>query len=164
MNERIRAREARVVGSDGEQLGIMSVREALELAREQELDLIEVSPNSTPPVCKIMDYGRYKYEQSKREKDQAKTQRGLEMKTVRIRPSTDDHDLQTKANTARKFLEEGRKVKFNMLFRGREQAYQDLAARKLLRMAEGLSDVSELERSPSMDGRMMIMILTPKGR
>jgi len=163
VNERIRAREIRVIGPEGEQLGILTPREALAMAREQELDLIEVAPNSVPPVCKIMDYGRYKYEQRKREKDQAKGQRGIEMKTVRIRPATDDHDLETKRNTARKFLEEGRKVKFNMMFRGREHAYRDLAAQKLLKVAESLSDIAELERRPAMDGRTMIMILSPKG-
>ena len=162
VNDRIRAKEIRVIGAEGEQLGIMTPREALAMAQGLDLDLIEVAPNSVPSVCKIMDYGRYKYEQRKREKDQAKTQRGGEMKTVRIRPATDDHDLKTKENTARKFLGENRKVKFNMMFRGREHAYRDLASAKLLRVAENLQDIAVLERRPAMDGRTMIMILAPK--
>jgi len=162
VNDRIRAREIRVIDEAGEQLGIMQPREALAVARERELDLVEVSPNTSPPVCRITDYGRFKYEQRKRDKDQARTQRGLEMKTVRVRPSTDDHDLMTKSNRARKFLAQGRKVKFNMMFRGREHAYHDLAAKKLARIAEGLEDVAEVERRPGMDGRTMIMIMTPK--
>jgi len=141
----------------------MGPREALAIAQEQGLDLIEVAPTSVPPVCRIIDYGRYKYEQRKREKDQGKPHRGSEMKTVRIRPSTDDHDMATKANIARKFLQQKRKVKLNMMFRGREQAYQELAARKLMRMAESLKDVSAIERRPSVDGRTMVMILTPLG-
>lgn len=151
-----------MIGADSEQLGIMGPREALAIAQEQGLDLIEIAPTSNPPVCRIMDYGRYKYEQRKREKDSAKSQRNVELKTVRIRPSTDDHDLATKGNLARKFLAAGHKVKFNMMFRGREHAYHDLAAKKLLRVAEQLSDSAELERRPAMDGRTMIMILTPK--
>jgi len=164
VNDRIRAREVRVIDENGEQLGIMNPRDALAIAKERELDLIEVSPGTNPPVCKIMDYGRYKYDLRKREKDASKTQRTTEMKTVRVRPSTDDHDLDTKKNIARKFLEQGRKVKFNMMFRGREHQYHDRAAAKLARVAEELADIAEVERRPAMDGRMMIMIMTPKSR
>ncbi len=162
MNERIRAREVRIVDENGEQLGVMSPREALAIAQERDLDLIEVAPQARPPVCKIMDYGRYKYEQRKREKEQHRASKMVELKTVRLRPHTDDHDFETKGRKARRFLEAGKKVRITMLFRGREMMHQSLARKKVMRMAEGLGDVADVERLPSLEGRAMSMILNPK--
>lgn len=140
----------------------MSPREALEIAREQDLDLIEVDPNGRPPVCRIMDYGKYKYQLRKREKDSSRHARAMELKTVRIRPSTGEHDFQVKVRNARRFLEANRKVRINMMFRGREIVHQDLAREKLMRLAQALADISEMERLPAMEGRNMTMILAPK--
>ncbi|MBD3175073.1 MAG: translation initiation factor IF-3 [Armatimonadia bacterium] len=158
----MRAREIRVIDDNGDQLGIMSPREALAIAQERDLDLIEVAPQAKPPVCRIMDYGRWKYEQRKKEKEAQKQSKSVELKTVRIRPHTDDHDFATKERKARKFLEDGKKVRVSMLFRGREMAHQDLARKKVLRMGENLSDVGDVERRPSMEGRQMSMIINPK--
>lgn len=162
MNERIRAREVRVIDDNGAQLGIMSPREALAIAQQKDLDLIEVAPQAVPPVCRIMDYGRFKYEQRKREKEAHRSSKVIELKTVRLRPHTDDHDFETKTRTARRFLEEGKKVRVTMLFRGREMTHQNLAREKVLRMAEALKDISDIERMPSVEGRAMSMILNPK--
>lgn len=140
----------------------MSPQQALSIARERDLDLIEVAPNARPPVCRIMDWGRFKYEQRRREKEQLRAARSQEIKTVRLRPATDDHDFATKQNTARRFLSQRRKVRVNMLFRGREMAHQDLARAKMQRLADGLADVALLERSPIMEGRNMVMVLIPR--
>lgn len=161
-NERIRAREIRVIDENGEQLGIMTPAEALAIAKEKDLDLIEVAPQAKPPVCRIMDFGRWKYEQRKREKEAQRQSKTAELKTVRLRPHTDDHDFATKTRRARRFLEEGKKVRVLMLFRGRELMHQNLARDKVLRMAEDLKDVSDIERRPSVEGRQMSMILHPK--
>jgi translation initiation factor IF-3 len=162
INDKIRAREVRVIDDTGQQLGIMSPREALAISQQRELDLIEVAPQAEPPVCRIMDYGRYKYEQRKRDKEQHKQSKVVELKTVRLRPHTDDHDFDTKGRHARRFLEEGKKVKVVMLFRGREMMHQERARDIVLKMGEGLQDVAEMERRPMLEGRAMSMILSPK--
>lgn len=143
-------------------MGIMTPREALAIAQQRDLDLIEVAPQANPPVCRIMDFGRWKFEQRKKEKETQRQSKSVEMKTVRIRPHTDDHDFMTKERMARRFLEEGKKVRISMLFRGREMAHQDLARKKVLLMAERLSDVGEVERRPAMEGRQMTMLINPK--
>lgn len=140
----------------------MTPREALAIAQQRDLDLIEVAPQANPPVCRIMDFGRWKFEQRKKEKETQKQSKSVELKTVRIRPHTDDHDFATKERKARRFLEEGKKVRISMLFRGREMAHQDLARKKVLRMAERLTDVGDVERRPMMEGRQMSMIINPK--
>jgi translation initiation factor IF-3 len=152
----------RVIDDNGDQLGIMAPREALARAQERGLDLIEVAPTAKPPVCRIMDYGRFKYESRKKEKEAHRTSKVVELKTVRLRPHTDDHDFETKSRTARRFLEQGKKVRVTMLFRGREMMHQNLARQKVLRMAETLADIADIERSPSIEGRAMSMILNPK--
>ncbi len=151
-----------MIDDNGDQLGIMAPREALARAQERGLDLIEVAPTAKPPVCRIMDYGRFKYESRKKEKEAHRTSKVVELKTVRLRPHTDDHDFETKSRTARRFLEQGKKVRVTMLFRGREMMHQNLARQKVLRMAETLADICEVERSPSIEGRAMSMILNPK--
>lgn len=151
-----------MIGEDGKQLGIMSVREALQIAAEQDLDLVEVAPNARPPVCKIMDYGKYKYEQAKREREARRNQKVITTKEVRMTPKTDEHDFQVKARNAAKFLKNGDKVKVTVRFRGREIVHSDLAKQLLERMAEQVKDIAVVERVPKLEGRNMIMILAPK--
>lgn len=162
VNEAIRAREVRLVGSDGAQLGIKNIREALRLAQEAELDLVNVAPQAKPPVCRIMDYGKYRYEQSKREKEARKKQKVIQVKEIRFSPSIEEHDLQTKLRNVKKFLESGDKVKLTIRFRGREITHQDLGRAILQRMAKEVEEISEIERRPKLEGRNMIMILAPK--
>jgi len=163
VNERIRVREVRLIGEDGEQLGIMPTLQALELARSKDLDLVEVAPNVVPPVCRLLDYGRFKYEQTKKEREARKNQKIVELKEVRLRPKIGEHDFEAKARRAEKFLEEGDKVKVTVLFRGRELAHPQLGRELLEQMAERLKDVSVVERSPMTEGRTLFMILT-KGK
>ncbi|MCL6628410.1 MAG: translation initiation factor IF-3 [Armatimonadetes bacterium] len=162
VNERIRARECRLIDETGAQLGITSVRDALALAREKGLDLIEVAPTATPPVCKIMDYGKYKYEQEKREREARKKQHVSEMKGLTLRPTTDEHDYQVLVKHALRFLREGDKVKVTVRFRSREITHPELAQRQLERMVQDVSDVGVVEKPPAMEGRTMTMILSPK--
>jgi translation initiation factor IF-3 len=162
VNEAIRAREVRLIGVDGTQLGIKSLREALQLAQEANLDLVNVAPQAKPPVCRIMDYGKYRYEQSKREKEARKNQRIIQVKEVRLSPTIEENDMQTKLNSVRKFLQKGNKVKLTIRFRGREITHQELGRRILDRMADEVKDISDIERQPKLEGRQMIMILTPK--
>lgn len=162
INGDIRAREVRVVDVNGEQLGIMSPREAQRIAAERELDLVEVAPNARPPVCRIMDYGKYKYEQSKREKLAKKKQRVINVKEVRMSPKIDEHDFQVKLRSTEKFLKAGDKVKVVVRFRGREIVHADLAKEKLTDLANRVKDFGEIERVPKLEGRNMIMILLPK--
>ena len=162
VNEAIRAREVRLVGSDGAQLGIKNIREALRLAQEAELDLVNVAPQAKPPVCRIMDYGKYRYEQSKREKEARKKQKVIQVKEIRFSPSIEEHDLQTKLRNVKRFLQSGDKVKLTIRFRGREITHQALGRAILNRMAEEVKDLGEVERHPRLEGRQMIMILTPK--
>jgi translation initiation factor IF-3 len=152
----------RLIAPDGVQIGVVSTDEALKKAEGYGLDLVEVAPNSKPPVCRIMDYGKYKYEQSKKEKISKKKQHTITVKEIRLRPRTDDHDLETKIKHARKFLEQKNKVKVTMLFRGREMAYQDFGRELLDRVQEMLDDVAKVESEPKMEGRRMIMVLAAK--
>ena len=162
INEQIRDKEVRVVGEDGEQLGIMSVQEAQALADEAGVDLVKIAPNAKPPVCRIVDYGKFKYEQTRREKEARKKQRVIEVKEVRMSPNIDTNDLNTKVNAARKFLEKGDRVKVTLRFRGREMAHMNQSRYILDDFAEALSDVAVVEKPPKVEGRSMTMFLTEK--
>jgi translation initiation factor IF-3 len=162
INEAIRAREVRLIGVDGSQLGIKPLKEALKIAQELNLDLVNVAPHAKPPVCRIMDYGKFRYEQSKREKEARKNQKQVQIKEVRLSPSIEENDIQTKLRNVRRFLEKGDKVKLTIRFRGREITHQELGRRVLDRMAEEVKEISEIERQPKLEGRQMIMILAPK--
>lgn len=161
VNREIRAREVRLVGEKGEQLGIMPIDQARETARRQNLDLVEVAATATPPVCRLLDYGKYKYEQAKKERQARKSQKISLLKEVRIRPKIGSHDFDAKTRKAKKFLEGGDKVKVSVLFRGREITHPDIGLRLLKKMAGSVQEVASLERQPLMDGRRMIMILAP---
>ena len=162
INEQIRDKEIRLIGSDGEQLGIMSSREALKKAEEAELDLIKIAPKAQPPVCKIMDYGKYRYELQKKEKEAKKKQKSVEIKEIRLSPNVEINDLKTKANNARKFLEKGDKVKVTLRFRGREMAHMNASKHILDDIAENLSDVAVVEKAPKVEGRSIGMVLAEK--
>ncbi len=162
LNERIRAREVRLIGENGDQLGIMPTREALELARGRGLDLVEVAPNANPPVCRIIDYGRYKYEQSKRDREAQKKSKAAEMKGIRLRPRIDDHDFNFRLKNAIQFLKEGDKVKVTVIFRSREITHPEFARDLLDRMARETTDIASVEKPASLEGRTMTMILSPK--
>jgi translation initiation factor IF-3 len=162
VNEQIRAREVRLIGKDGEQLGIVNIREALRIAQEHELDVVNVAPTAKPPVCKIMDYGRYRYEQSKREKESRRNQKTIDVKEVKMRPTIDEHDFQVKLKNAYRFLADGDKVKVTITFRGREITHADLAHKLMNRIAQEVAELGSVERKPKVEGRNMIMILTPK--
>jgi translation initiation factor IF-3 len=162
INEEIRVREIRVVDADGNQLGIMPTRDALKMAEERQLDLVEIAPQAKPPVCRIMDFGKYKYEQSKREKEARKKQRVIELKEIKMRPNIEDHDFYVKVKNAVRFLKDGDKVKATMVFRGREIVHTQLGRQLLVRMAEELKDLCNIERQPKLEGKNMIMILSPK--
>ena len=151
-----------MVGADSEQLGILPLQEALALAERQHLDLVEVSPSANPPVCRIMDYGKYKYQQSKRQQEARKKQVQIQLKEVKIRPKTDEHDLQFKIKHVRRFLEEGNKAKITVVFRGREITHTELGQSALERFATELQDVCVIESRPRMEGRSMFMIVAPK--
>ena len=161
INERIIAREVRLVGEKGEQLGIMPLVQARETARKYNLDLVEVAPTATPPVCRLLDYGRYKYEQTKKEREARKNQKTVALREVRMRPKIGVHDFDAKARVAKKLLGEGDKVKVTVMFRGRENAHPELGWRLLQRMAETLSDAASLEKQPAIEGRRMDIILAP---
>lgn len=150
------------MSADGEQLGILPVKEALRIAQEKELDLVEVAPTAKPPVCKIMDYGKYRYEQSKREREARKKQKIVEIKEVRLTPKIENHDFQVKVKSALKFLSGGDKVKASVKFRGREIVHADLGKNLLLQLYEAVKDHASLEREPKIEGRNMIMILSAK--
>ncbi len=161
VNERIRIREVRLIDEEGNQIGVIPTREALEMARERGLDLVEVAPNASPPVCRLMDYGKYRYEQSRKERDSKKNQRVIKLKEVRIEPKIGEHDLETKGRQAAKFLEAGDKVKVTVLFRGRSITHPELGKDLLERMADQLKDVGVVEQAPRMEGRTMTMHLAP---
>ena len=161
VNERIIAKEVRLVGEKGEQMGIMPLVQARETARKQNLDLVEVAPTSVPPVCRLLDYGKYKYEQAKKEQQARKSQKVSLLREVRLRPKIGIHDFEAKARTARKLLTEGDKVKVTLMFRGRESTHPELGWKVLQRMVESLNDISFLERQPLMEGRRMNIILAP---
>ncbi|MBQ6680578.1 MAG: translation initiation factor IF-3 [Lachnospiraceae bacterium] len=162
INERIREPEVRVIGEDGAQLGIMSSREALKIAEEHELDLILIAPTAKPPVCRIMDYGRYRYEQVKKERDAKKKQKIVEVKEIRLSPNIDTNDLNTKSNNARKFLEKGNRVKVTLRFRGREMAHVNATKGVLDEFAGTLADISNVDKPAKMEGRSMSIVLAPK--
>jgi len=164
VNGEIRAREVRLVGTDGQQLGIMPLREALRIAQEQGLDLVEVAPQARPPVCRIMDFGKYKYEQSKREREARKKQRIINIKEVKLRPGIEEHDFQVKARNALRFLEDGDKVKVTVMFRGREISHPELGEKLCWRLADQVSEIASVERPPKLEGRNMVMILAPKNQ
>jgi len=161
INEAISARQVRVIDDEGGQLGILTNDQALALAREQGLDLVEVSPQADPPVCRVMDYGKYKYQQAKRASEAKKKQVKVEIKEVKMRPKTDEHDFQFKIKHARRFLEEGNKVKLTIMFRGRENAHPDQGMKQLTKAVEALKDVGQVESQPSKMGRFMTMMVGP---
>ena len=162
INGQIRDREVRVIGADGEQLGVMSSRDAQKLADEAELDLIKIAPKAKPPVCKIMDYGKFRYEQQKREKEAKKKQHVVETKEIRLSPNVEMNDLKTKANNARKFITKGDKVKVTLRFRGREMAHIGSSAHVLDDFAQMLEDIAQVSKKPKLEGRNMTMFLEKK--
>lgn len=161
VNERIRIREVRLIDEAGEQVGIIPTRDALEMARERGLDLVEVAPNAIPPVCRLMDYGKFRYEQSRKERESRRNQHVVELKEVRIRPKIDDHDLETKGRQAAKFLDAGDKVKLTVLFRGREMAHPDIGRGLLDQLADQLRSHGAVEAAPRLEGRAMVMFVNP---
>ncbi|MEE9394931.1 MAG: translation initiation factor IF-3 [Planctomycetota bacterium] len=161
LNDMIRVSPLRVIGVEGEMLGVLTRDEALRLAREEGVDLVEISPSAVPPVCKLMDYGKYKYEEKKKTQKAKSKQHTITVKEVRLRPKTDVHDQETKLRKARKFLEEGDKVCFTVIFRGREVTHPEIPRKILDRMVEALSDIAKVEKQPSIEGRRMTMIVTP---
>ena len=160
VNERIRVPEVRVIGPEGEMLGIMQTREAYLYARERELDLVEVNPKAHPPVCKVMDFGKYKYEEKKKQAEARKRQTIVELKEIKIRPKTDDHDMEFKLKHIRRFLEEGDKVKITCRFRGREITHPETAQRQLDHMAENIQDIGSVETSARMEWRTMTLVIS----
>ncbi len=162
INEQIRDREIRLISEDGEQLGIMSAREAMKIAQEKELDLVKIAPMAKPPVCKIIDYGKFKYEQARKEKEAKKKQKTVEIKEVRLSPNIDTNDLNTKVNNAKKFITKGNKVKVTLRFRGREMAHVQQSKHILDDFAEMLADVASVEKPAKLEGRNMSMVLTEK--
>ncbi len=162
INEQIRDKEVRLIGENGEQLGIMSSREALARAQEADLDLVKIAPQAKPPVCKIIDYGKYRYELARKEKEAHKKQKTVDLKEVRLSPNIDTNDLNTKVNAARKFLSKGDKVKVTLRFRGREMAHMNQSKYILDEFAEKLSDISSVEKAPKVEGRSMTMVLVEK--
>lgn len=161
VNDGIRARELRVIGSDGEQIGVKTKAEALQIAEAANLDLVVVSPNAKPPVARIMDHGKHRFDQQKREREARKNQKVVNIKEVRLSPSIDENDFQTKMRNARKFLEKGDKVKASIRFRGRAITHKEIGQKVLDRLASELSDVSSVESKPRMDGRSMFLMLAP---
>jgi translation initiation factor IF-3 len=151
-----------LIGPNGDQIGVVPLREALRMAQEADLDLVNVAPQAKPPVCRIMDYGKFRYEQSKREKEARKKQKTIQVKEVRLSPSIEEHDLQTKLRNVKKFLQSGDKVKLTIRFRGREITHQEIGLGILNRMAKEVEDLAQVERQPKLEGRQMIMILSPK--
>lgn len=162
INEQIRVPEVRVISSTGEQLGIMGIEEALQKAEEQELDLILIAPTAKPPVCRIVDYNKYRYEQARREKDAKKKQKIVEVKEIRFSPNIDTNDLNTKSNNARKFLEKGNRVKVTLRFRGREMAHINQTKGVLDEFAATLADIANVDKPAKMEGRNMSIVLAPK--
>lgn len=162
INEQIRDREVRLIGEDGEQLGIMSSKDAMKLAREANLDLVKIAPTAKPPVCKIIDYGKYRYELARKEKEAKKKQKTTEVKEIRLSPNIDENDLNTKANQARKFITKGDKVKITLRFRGREMAHVHSSRQILDTFFKRLEDIAVVEKPAKLEGRSMIMFLTEK--
>lgn len=162
INDEIRDKEVRLVDSDGSQLGIVNTKDALRMATERELDLVKIAPTAVPPVCKLMDYGKFRFEQAKKEKEAKKHQRIIEIKEIRLSPGIDIHDFNFKSKNAKKFLLDGDKVKVSIRFRGREMAHTSIGHTQMNKFAEELADVANVERPPKLDGRNMSMFLAPK--
>ncbi len=162
INEQIRDKEVRLIGEDGEQLGIMSAKEAMKLAEDAGLDLVKIAPTAKPPVCKIVDYGKYKYEQLRKEKEAKKKQKVVEIKEIRLTPNIDTNDLNTKVNAAKKFITHGDRVKVTLRFRGREMAHMQASKHILDEFAEAVADIAVVEKAPKVEGRSMTMFLTVK--
>ena len=162
INEQIRDKEVRLIGEDGEQLGIVSSRDALKMAEEAGLDLVKIAPTAKPPVCKIMDYGKFRYEQARKEKEAKKKQKVIDVKEIRLSPNIDTNDLNTKTAAARKFLTKGDRVKITLRFRGREMAHMNNSKHILDDIAQSLSDIAVVEKAPKVEGRSMTMFLTEK--
>jgi translation initiation factor IF-3 len=162
VNEDIRVPQVRLIDQDGEMIGVMSARDALLRAYDLGMDLLEISPNAVPPVCKITDYGKYKYEQQKKANEARKRQKVVEIKEIKVRPNIDDHDYDVKMRAAKSFIEEGDKVKVTLRFRGREMAHQDLGVKVLERIRSELVELAKVEQMPRLENRQMIMVLAPK--
>ena len=162
LNEQIRDKEVRLIGENGEQLGIMSSKEAQKLAREAELDLVKIAPQAKPPVCKIIDYGKYRYEQARKEKEAKKKQKVIEIKEVRLSPNIEENDLNTKVSAARKFIQKGNKVKITLRFRGREMSHMNNSRHILEEFAEKLSDIAVVDKPSKVEGRSLVMFLSEK--
>lgn len=162
LNEEIRDKEIRLIGADGAQLGIVSAAQANAMAEEQGMDLVKISPNAVPPVCKIMDYSKFCFDQKKREKEAKKNQRVVEVKEIRMSPSIDTNDLNTKVKAAQKFLQDGNRVKVSVRFRGREMAHTNLGEKLLMDFADACTEIATMEKNPKLEGRFMAMFLAPK--
>lgn len=162
MNDDIKVESIRLIDADGEQVGVVSVAEGIDLADEAGLDLVEISPNASPPVCKILDYGKYKYEAQKKANEARKKQKTIDVKEIKMRPGIDEHDYQVKMRSVRKFLDNGDKVKMTIRFRGREMAHQDLGVRVLDRVRDELDEEVKIEQFPRTEGRLMTMVVAPK--
>ena len=162
INEEIRDKEVRLIDEEGNQLGVVPVREALAMARERNLDLVKIAPQAKPPVCKILNYGKYRFEQIKREKEAKKKQKVIDIKEVRLSPNIEEHDLQTKLKNAVKFLKNGDKVKVSVRFRGRELSRTEIGREVLDDFSKGIAEVGDVEKPPKMEGRSMVMFLMPK--
>jgi len=162
INEQIKVPEVRLIAADGQQVGVMPTKEALARAVEANLDLVEVAPQAAPPVCRIMDYGKYKYQQSKKQQEARRRQTTIQVKEIKVRPKIEEHDMAFKLRNARRFLGEGDKVKISVIFRGREIAHTDRGFRMLAQMSEALADVAVVEQHPKLEGRNLSMIVTPK--
>ena len=163
INEEIRDKEVRLISDEGEQLGIMSAAEALKISKEKNLDLVKIAPMANPPVCKIMDYGKFKFEKAKREKEQRKNQKVIETKEIRLSLKIDTHDFNTKINQAKKFIADGNKLKVSIRFRGREMAHPELGLTIMQRAAEALEESAVIEKAAKLEGRQMLMFMAPKG-
>lgn len=163
INEKIKDKEIRLIGSEGEQLGVVSSKQALEIAAEKNMDLVKIAPQAVPPVCKVMDYGKYKFELTKKEKEQRKNQKIITVKEVRVTPNIDDHDFFTKVNNAIKFLKSGDKVKVTVRFRGREVTHAKLGEIILIRFGEAVEEVGIVDKKPKLEGRNMSMFISPRG-
>jgi len=161
INREIRAPKVRVIGSTGEQVGIMNPRDALKKAEDEGLDLVEIAPNANPPVCKIIDYGKFRYDQTKREKESKKASHQIKVKEVKVKPNIDEHDLQTKMRHAKDFLEKGNKVKVTCMFRGREMAHKDIGERLIKKIVEDLKEIAVCETPMKMFGRFLTVVLAP---
>ncbi|WP_404383425.1 translation initiation factor IF-3 [Caenispirillum salinarum] len=162
VNDAINVQQVRLIDADGEQVGVVHIREALEMAEEAGMDLVEISPNADPPVCKILDYGKFKFESQKKKAEARKKQKVVEVKEVKLRPNIDENDYQVKMRNVKRFLEAGDKVKCTLRFRGREMAHQDLGMKVLMRVRDDFEEMAKVEQHPKMEGRQMVMVMAPR--